>query len=93
MDRTSAGFVRVQGVQVRGIFDGPVVPGEAGENTRSHGFTDRVVRCSDDRGPAPPGSARNARDDVPGPSLTSDDEGTPTPYGIGPRDRPRALDS
>ncbi|MCX4967630.1 hypothetical protein OHA98_23300 [Streptomyces sp. NBC_00654] len=93
MDRTSAGFVRVQGVQVRGIFDGPGVPGETGENTGSHGFADRVVRWSDDRGPSPPGSARNTWGHVPGPSLTSDDEGTSTPYGIGPRDHPRALDS
>ncbi|MFE2019038.1 hypothetical protein ACFW9O_13470 [Streptomyces sp. NPDC059499] len=47
----------------------------------------------DDRGLSPLGWTRNTWDRSTGPSLISDYDGTPTPYGIGLRDHLRALDS
>lgn len=47
----------------------------------------------DDRGLSQLGWTRNPGDSFTGPSLISDYDGTPTPYGIGLRDHLRALDS
>lgn len=66
--------------------------GEIGENTRSHGFVDQVVKWSDDRDLSCPGWTWNTWDCSSGPSLISDHDGTPTSYGIGLRDHLRALD-
>ncbi|MFD9500064.1 cellulase family glycosylhydrolase [Streptomyces sp. NPDC060035] len=71
----------------------PLVAGEIGENTCSHGFADRVMQWFDDRGLSYLGWTWNAWDCSTGPSLISDYDGTPTPYGIGLRDHLRALDS
>lgn len=71
----------------------PLVAGEIGENTCSHGFTDRVMQWFDDRGLSYLGWTWNTWDCSSGPSLISDYDGTPTPYGIGLRDHLRALDS
>ncbi|MFC9860247.1 MULTISPECIES: cellulase family glycosylhydrolase [unclassified Streptomyces] len=71
----------------------PLVAGEIGENTCSHNFADRVMRWFDDRGLSYLGWTWNTWDCSSGPSLISDYEGTPTPYGIGLRDHLRALDS
>lgn len=51
------------------------------------------MRWFDDRGLSYLGGAWNTWDCSTGPSLISDYDGTPTPYGIGLRDHLRALDS
>ncbi|MCX4766227.1 cellulase family glycosylhydrolase [Streptomyces sp. NBC_01275] len=69
----------------------PLVAGEIGENTCSHGFVDQVMKWFDDRGLSYLGWTWNAWDCSSGPSLISAYDGTPTAYGIGLRDHLRAL--
>lgn len=49
------------------------------------------MKWFDDRELPYPGRTRSTWDCFTGPSLSSDRDGTPTAYGFGPRDRPRAL--
>ncbi|MFJ4691185.1 cellulase family glycosylhydrolase [Streptomyces sp. NPDC088766] len=69
----------------------PLVAGEIGENTCSHGFVDQVMKWFDDRGLSYLGWTWNTWDCSTGPSLISHYDGTPTAYGIGLRDHLRAL--
>lgn len=69
----------------------PLVAGEIGENTCSHGFVDQVMQWFDDRGLSYLGWTWNTWDCSSGPSLISHYDGTPTAYGIGLRDHLRAL--
>lgn len=69
----------------------PLVAGEVGENTCSHGFVDRVMKWFDDRNLSYLGWTWNTWDCSSGPSLISAYDGTPTAYGIGLRDHLRAL--
>ncbi|MCX4420057.1 cellulase family glycosylhydrolase [Streptomyces mirabilis] len=69
----------------------PLVAGEIGENTCSHGFVDRAMKWFDDRGLSYLGWTWNTWDCSSGPSLISDYGGTPTSYGVGLRDHLRAL--
>ncbi|MFD8929036.1 glycoside hydrolase family 5 protein, partial [Streptomyces mirabilis] len=69
----------------------PLVAGEIGENTCSHGFVDRAMKWFDDRGLSYLGWTWNTWDCSSGPSLISDYDGTPTSYGVGLRDHLRAL--
>ncbi|MFE6822412.1 cellulose binding domain-containing protein [Streptomyces sp. NPDC057690] len=70
----------------------PLVAGEIGENTCSHGFVDQVMKWFDDRGLSYLGWTWNTWDCSTGPSLISGYDGTPTAYGAGLRDHLRALD-
>lgn len=70
----------------------PLVAGEIGENTCSHGFVDQVMKWFDDRGLSYLGWTWNTWDCSSGPSLISGYDGTPTAYGIGLRDHLRSLD-
>ncbi|MFF8842293.1 cellulase family glycosylhydrolase [Streptomyces sp. NPDC015127] len=70
----------------------PLVAGEIGENTCSHGFVDRVMKWFDDRGLSYLGWTWNTWDCSSGPALISNYDGTPTAFGIGLRDHLRALD-
>lgn len=69
----------------------PLVAGEIGENTCSHGFTDQVMKWFDDRNLSYLGWTWNTWDCSSGPSLISSFDGTPTAYGIGLRDHLRAV--
>jgi hypothetical protein len=69
----------------------PLVAGEIGENTCSHGFVDQVMKWFDDRGLSYLGWTWNTWDCSSGPSLISSYDGTPTAYGTGLRDHLRAL--
>ncbi|MCX3059683.1 cellulase family glycosylhydrolase [Streptomyces beihaiensis] len=69
----------------------PVVAGEIGENTCSHGFIDQVMKWFDDRHLSYLGWTWNTWDCSSGPSLITDYDGTPTAYGAGLRDHLRAL--
>ncbi|MFG2603027.1 cellulose binding domain-containing protein [Streptomyces sp. NPDC048514] len=69
----------------------PLVAGEIGENTCSHGFADRVMKWFDDRRLSYLGWTWNTWDCSSGPALISSYDGTPTAYGIGLRDHLRAL--
>ncbi|MET8943614.1 cellulase family glycosylhydrolase [Streptomyces sp. NPDC004542] len=69
----------------------PLVAGEIGENTCSHGFVDQVMKWFDDRNLSYLGWTWNAWDCSSGPSLISSYDGTPTAYGIGLRDHLRAV--
>ncbi|MFE1881666.1 cellulose binding domain-containing protein [Streptomyces diastatochromogenes] len=69
----------------------PLVAGEIGENTCSHGFVDQVMKWFDDRSLSYLGWTWNTWDCSSGPSLISAYDGTPTAYGIGLRDHLRAL--
>ncbi|MET7896686.1 cellulase family glycosylhydrolase [Streptomyces mirabilis] len=69
----------------------PLVAGEIGENTCSHGFVDTAMKWFDDRGLSYLGWTWNTWDCSSGPSLISDYDGTPTSYGVGLRDHLRAL--
>ncbi|WP_327351359.1 cellulase family glycosylhydrolase [Streptomyces sp. NBC_01304] len=69
----------------------PLVAGEIGENTCTHGFVDRVMNWFDERDLSYLGWTWNTWDCSSGPSLISNYDGTPTAYGIGLRDRLRAL--
>ncbi|MFF4250351.1 cellulase family glycosylhydrolase [Streptomyces sp. NPDC001663] len=69
----------------------PLVAGEIGENTCSHGFVDQVMKWFDDRGLSYLGWTWNTWDCSSGPSLISNYDGTPTSYGIGLRDHLRAI--
>ncbi|WPO70170.1 glycoside hydrolase family 5 protein [Streptomyces sp. KN37] len=71
----------------------PLVAGEIGENTCSHGFVDRVMKWFDDRRLSYLGWTWNAWDCSSGPALIRSYDGTPTPFGIGLRDHLRALDT
>ncbi|MFB7598596.1 cellulose binding domain-containing protein [Streptomyces sp. NPDC056160] len=70
----------------------PLVAGEIGENTCSHGFADRVMKWFDDHGLSYLGWTWNTWDCSSGPALITDYDGTPTAYGTGLRDHLRALD-
>ncbi|MFE0509798.1 cellulase family glycosylhydrolase [Streptomyces sp. NPDC058964] len=69
----------------------PLVAGEIGENTCSHGFVDQVMKWFDDRGLSYLGWTWNTWDCSSGPSLVSGYDGTPTAYGTGLRDHLRAI--
>ncbi|MEU2553760.1 cellulose binding domain-containing protein [Streptomyces sp. NPDC013313] len=69
----------------------PLIAGEVGENTCSHGFTDQVMKWFDDRALSYLGWTWNTWDCSSGPSLISSYDGTPTAYGAGLRDHLRAL--
>ncbi|MFF3166841.1 cellulose binding domain-containing protein [Streptomyces sp. NPDC003273] len=69
----------------------PLIAGEIGENTCSHGFTDQVMKWFDDRNLSYLGWTWNTWDCSSGPSLISSYDGTPTAYGAGLRDHLRAL--
>ncbi|MEU6357315.1 cellulase family glycosylhydrolase [Streptomyces sp. NPDC047072] len=69
----------------------PLVAGEIGENTCSHGFVDQVMKWFDDRGLSYLGWTWNTWDCSSGPSLISGYDGTPTAFGIGLRDHLRAV--
>ncbi|MEU9156142.1 cellulose binding domain-containing protein [Streptomyces sp. NPDC048417] len=69
----------------------PLVAGEIGENTCSHGFVDQVMKWFDDRGLSYLGWTWNTWDCSSGPSLISDYSGTPTAYGAGLRDHLQAI--
>ncbi|WP_199836461.1 cellulose binding domain-containing protein [Streptomyces sp. CB01373] len=69
----------------------PLVAGEIGENTCSHGFIDQVMKWFDDRGLSYLGWTWNTWDCSSGPSLISAFDGTPTAFGAGLRDHLRAL--
>ncbi|MER6027721.1 cellulose binding domain-containing protein [Streptomyces sp. NPDC001851] len=69
----------------------PLIAGETGENTCSHGFVDQVMKWFDDRDLSYLGWTWNTWDCSSGPSLISAYDGTPTAYGVGLRDRLRAL--
>ncbi len=69
----------------------PLVAGEIGENTCGHSFVDRVMNWFDDRGLSYLGWTWNTWDCSSGPALISDYNGTPTGFGVGLRDRLRAL--
>ncbi|MFF4571682.1 cellulose binding domain-containing protein [Streptomyces sp. NPDC001410] len=69
----------------------PLVAGEIGENTCSHGFVDQVMKWFDDRDLSYLGWTWNTWDCSSGPSLISAYDGTPTAFGIGLRDHLRAL--
>ncbi|MGW2619145.1 cellulase family glycosylhydrolase [Streptomyces sp. NPDC001500] len=69
----------------------PLVAGEIGENTCSHGFVDQVMKWFDDHGLSYLGWTWNAWDCSSGPSLITAYDGMPTAYGTGLRDHLRAL--
>ncbi|MGW3354958.1 cellulase family glycosylhydrolase [Streptomyces bungoensis] len=69
----------------------PLVAGEIGENTCSHGFVDQVMKWFDDHDLSYLGWTWNTWDCSSGPSLISSYDGTPTAYGAGLRDHLRAL--
>jgi hypothetical protein len=69
----------------------PLVAGEIGENTCSHGFVDQVMKWFDDRGLSYLGWTWNTWNCNTGPALITSYDGTPTAYGIGLRDHLRAL--
>jgi hypothetical protein len=69
----------------------PLVAGEIGENTCSHGFIDQVMKWFDDRGLSYLGWTWNTWNCSTGPSLISSYDGTPTAFGTGLRDHLRAL--
>lgn len=69
----------------------PLVAGEIGENTCSHGFIDRVMKWFDDREQSYLGWTWNTWDCSSGPSLISSYDGTPTAFGTGLRDHLRTV--
>ena len=69
----------------------PLVAGEIGENTCSHGFIDQVMKWFDARGLSYLGWTWNTWDCSSGPALISGYDGTPTAFGTGLRDHLRAL--
>ncbi|MGW2641590.1 cellulase family glycosylhydrolase [Streptomyces sp. NPDC001348] len=69
----------------------PLVAGEIGENTCSHGFVDQVMKWFDDHDLSYLGWTWNTWDCSSGPSLISSYDGTPTAYGAGLRDHLRAV--
>ncbi|MER8004732.1 cellulase family glycosylhydrolase [Streptomyces sp. NPDC094149] len=69
----------------------PLVAGEIGENTCSHGFIDQAMKWFDDHDLSYLGWTWNTWDCSSGPSLISNYDGTPTSYGIGLRDHLRAV--
>ncbi|MFF4841046.1 cellulose binding domain-containing protein [Streptomyces collinus] len=69
----------------------PLVAGEIGENTCSHGFVDQVMKWFDDHALSYLGWTWNTWDCSSGPSLITGYDGTPTAYGTGLRDHLRAL--
>ncbi|MEU7366671.1 cellulase family glycosylhydrolase [Streptomyces hygroscopicus] len=69
----------------------PLVAGEIGENTCSHGYIDRVMAWLDAKGASYLGWTWNTWDCSSGPSLISDDNGTPTNFGVGLRDHLKGM--
>ncbi|RZU23621.1 cellulose-binding domain-containing protein [Streptomyces sp. BK239] len=69
----------------------PLVAGEIGENTCSHGFVDQVMRWFDEHRLSCLGWTWNIRNCSTGPALISDCNGTPTAFGVGLRDHLRVL--
>ncbi|MEU5954642.1 cellulase family glycosylhydrolase [Streptomyces sp. NPDC047525] len=71
----------------------PLVAGEIGENTCSHGFIDSVMKWLDAHQASYLGWTWNTWDCSSGPALISSYDGTPTAFGAGLRDHLAALDS
>ncbi|WP_344622038.1 cellulase family glycosylhydrolase [Kitasatospora arboriphila] len=69
----------------------PLVAGEIGENTCSHGFIDQVMAWLDARKLGYLGWTWNTWDCSSGPSLISNYDGTATNFGAGLRDHFRAI--
>jgi endoglucanase len=70
----------------------PVVTGELGENDCAHGFIDGYMSWADAHGVSYLGWAWNSDFNCnSGPGLVSDDQGTPTGFGIGLRDHLAAV--
>ncbi|WP_234357028.1 glycoside hydrolase family 5 protein [Streptomyces sp. NBRC 110028] len=69
----------------------PLVAGEIGENTCSHGYIDRVMAWLDTKRASYLGWTWNTWDCSFGPSLISDFNGTPTAFGVGLRDHLKGL--
>ncbi|MFJ4637277.1 glycoside hydrolase family 5 protein [Streptomyces hygroscopicus] len=69
----------------------PLVAGEIGENTCSHGYIDRVMAWLDAKGASYLGWTWNTWDCSSGPSLISDYNGTPTNFGVGLRDHLKGM--
>lgn len=69
----------------------PLVAGEMGENTCSHGFIDQFMSWLDAHKLSYLGWTWNAWDCSSGPSLITAYDGTPTAYGIGLRDHLKTL--
>jgi endoglucanase len=64
----------------------PLTISEIGENDCGHGFVDALMDWADAHGAGYLGWTWNAWDCATGPSLVSDYDGTPTPFGEGLRD-------
>lgn len=75
-----------------GHVDAPAPRTVSASSPAPTGFADRVAPGFDDHGPLHRTDLEHLGP-LHGPSLISDYDGTPTPYGIGLRDHPRALDS
>ncbi|GAA1917013.1 hypothetical protein GCM10009837_47590 [Streptomyces durmitorensis] len=71
----------------------PLVAGEIGENTCSHGFIDSVMKWLDAHQASYLGWTWNTWDCSSGPALISSYDGTPTAFGAGLRDHLAALQS
>lgn len=72
----------------------PVVTGEVGEGDCNHDYIDPYMRWADRQGISYLGWAWYTADDTDcysGPTLISDYDGTPTPFGIGLREHLRQL--
>ena len=69
----------------------PLVAGEIGENTCSHGFIDQVMNWFDAKGASYLGWTWNAWNCSTGPSLISDYNGTATAFGQGIKDHLAAV--
>ncbi|MFG2648171.1 glycoside hydrolase family 5 protein [Streptomyces sp. NPDC048436] len=69
----------------------PLVAGEIGENTCSHGFIDTVMEWLDAHQASYLGWTWNTWNCASGPSLISSYDGTPTAFGAGLRDHLGAL--
>ena len=69
----------------------PLVAGEIGENTCSHGFIDQVMSWFDAKKLGYLGWTWNTWDCSSGPSLISNFDGTPTNFGVGLRDHFLAI--
>lgn len=69
----------------------PLVAGEIGENTCSHGFIDSVMKWLDAHQASYLGWTWNTWNCASGPALISSYDGTPTAFGAGLRDHLAAL--
>jgi hypothetical protein len=69
----------------------PVVIGEVGEHTCAHSFIDPIMTWADSTGVGYLGWGWNAQDCASFPSLISNVDGTPTPFGQGLKDHLATL--